>query len=72
LLFCLFIGHVMSDDAAAERADDSVAGIVAGDAADDSAFQAALSLGWSGRHTRRQYHSESGGDCVFHDASRLL
>ena len=45
LLFALFIGHVMADHAPADRAEDAVMGHVAGDSADQRAFQSTLGLG---------------------------
>ena len=54
LLLRLFVGEVMADDAAADRADDPVmAGVMAGDAADHRALQTALGLSGSGRLASR-------------------
>ena len=51
----------MADDAAADRAHNSVmAGVVAGDAADDRPFQAALGLRGGRPSSRRQRESECG------------
>jgi hypothetical protein len=57
----------MADGAAADRAHNAVmTGIVAGDAAYNSAFQAALRLGR--RNPERGRESQSGCDrCQFHD-----
>jgi hypothetical protein len=57
----------MADGAAANRAHNAVmTGIVAGDAAYNSAFQAALRLGR--RNPERGRESQSGCDrCQFHD-----
>ena len=59
----LFVGHVMADDATADRAEDAVmAGIMAGDAADKRAFEAAF--GFGGRRTTggEERECERGGD----------
>ena len=46
LFLVLFVGHVMADDAAADRAEDAVvAGVMAGDAADQRALEAAFRFG---------------------------
>ena len=46
----LFVGEMVADDAAAERAQDRMmAGVMAGDAADQRALEAALGLGGNGR-----------------------
>src|ERR1700722_4370359 len=64
-LFRLFVRHVMADDAAANRAHNAVmTGIVAGDAADDRAFHAALRLSRGGPHGgSRDQGEHHGGDC---------
>ena len=48
--FVLFVGQMMADDTAAERAEHGVmTGVVAGDAADDRALEATLGVGGRGR-----------------------
>ena len=74
-LFRLFVRHVMADDAAANRAHNSVmTGIVAGDAADDRAFQAALRLSGSGPHggSRDQGEHHGGDRCKSHNGVPLF
>jgi hypothetical protein len=79
LLFALFIGHVMADDAAADCAEDAVMGHVAGDSADQRALQATLGFGggWrqerGERHPKRRGHDECGFHCgiPFHEGLAL-
>ena len=71
LLLRLLVGEMAADNAAADRADNPVmAGVMAGDAADERALQAALGLGGRGSRSRRQRQSEGGEDCVFHERFR--
>ena len=50
LLLFVHLGHVVADDAAADRAGDGVVtGVMAGDAADQRALEAAFGLGLASR-----------------------
>jgi hypothetical protein len=68
LLPVLFMGQVMADDAAADRAKDCVvSGVMAGHAADQRPLETAFRLGRTERGERRQGDSQSGGEyCGFH------
>ena len=63
LLFALFTGHVMADYAAANRAEHAVMGHMAGDAADNRAFETALGFDRGRRQKRGQRQPEGSGQC---------
>jgi hypothetical protein len=69
-----FVGHVMANDAAADRAKDAVMRHMAGDAADKRAFEAALGFGGSRRQGGEERQSERGGhdECGLHDRIPFL
>ena len=61
LLFHLFVGHVMADYAAADRAEDAVMGNVAGDSANQRALETALGFGGGWRQERGKRQPERCG-----------
>jgi hypothetical protein len=73
VLLGFFAGHMMPGHAAADRSEDAVMDHVAGDAAHERPFEAALRLGWSRGDGRGQGQTErsSHEKCGFHDGIPL-